>query len=439
MCHAGPTLPESKARLASWKAIADYLGRSPRTVQRWLIDYGLPIHRMGGASGPIFAYADELDLWLRNRGHAKRIAPSAKSTPSPNKPVPIDGPLDPASAFDFPALTGLHTSRSAEFTAAAHRMWETSSSTDFSAAVRIYRDAINLDPSNARALAGLSFVLLVGGLLANINHPLYSATAEDALHRAIEIDPDAVPVRNARGWTRMAVHHDWKAARRHFTDALARNPLYNPALVGRALLHIAENNLPEASDLLLEASSQCPLSAPTTLLRCWSAYLAGNSSAALDLLTQARLVGHTGSLMDALEALTSVDRDDPEGSLNRLKPLTGQPAPHPLLLGVLGYCYAASGQVHEAQSILRSFMQTRSHGRQDVSYPLALIFMGLHDRSNAVRWLKQSYADGSLWSLGFPSDPMLASLRLDPLYQTYLNDFNYPVSEDSAARLASAS
>jgi hypothetical protein len=143
--------------------------------------------------------------------------------------------------------------------------------------------------------------------------------------------------------------------------------------------------------------------------------------------------------MDALEALALINRDDPEGTLQRLRPFADQTAQHPLLLGILGYCHAAAGQTHEAQSLLRDLTHARSLGREDVSYPLALIFVGLHDRPNAVRWLKQAYADGSLWCLGFPSDPMLASLRLDPLYQTYLNDLNYPVPEDSAARLASAS
>lgn len=440
MSFAGSTLSDSKARLGSWKAIAAYLGRSPRTVQRWLADYGLPVHRMGGAAGPIFAYTDELDLWLRNRGHANHVAtPGSKAAAQPRGPVPIDSPAEPSPVFDFPSLPTLHASRSMELSAAANGMWETTSSADFSTAVRIYRDAINLDPSNARALAGLSFALLAGGLLASLNHPIYSATAEDALQRAVEIDPDAAPVRNARAWVRMAVYHDWKAARRNFTEALARNPLFGPALVGRALLHIAENSLAEASDLLLEASTQCPLSAPTTLLRCWNAYLSGNSATALNLLAQARLVGHASPLMDALEALVLIDRDNPEATIERLQPFALQPAPHPLMLGVLGYCHAAAGQTHEAQSLLRDLTHARSLGQEDVSYPLALIFIGLHDRPNAVRWLKQSYADGSLWCLGFPSDPMLASLRLDPLYQTYLNELNYPAPEDSAARLASAS
>ncbi|MDR3742403.1 MAG: hypothetical protein P4L40_25585 [Terracidiphilus sp.] len=439
MYQAENHLSDSQVRLGSWKAIASYLGRSTRTVQRWLADYGLPIHRMGGASGPIFAYKDELDLWLRNRAHAD--SPNSESShESPSLgPIAVAAPIDESTIFHFSAASGLRRGRSTELTTLAQSMWETSSSVDFTASVRLFREAIDLDPGNARALAGLSFVLLVGGLLGSLKTPVYSSTAEDALRRAVEVDPESIPVRTARAWIRMAVSHDWKAARRNFTEALARNPLHGPALVGRAVLHIAEGSLADASDLLLEASTQSPLSAPTTFFRCWNAYLSGNPSSALALLAQARMVGHSGPALDALEALALVEKDDPEASLSRLQPLTNQSEPHPVVNGLLGYCHAAAGQTREAQSILRGLMHARAHGREDVSYPLALIFLGLHDRPNAIRWLKLSYADGSIWSLAFQADPLLASIRLDPLYQAYLNNLNYPVPEDSAARLASAS
>ncbi len=57
--------------LNSWKEIATYLGRGVRTVQRWEHIQSLPVHHMGtGTHAAVFAYADELDLWL----HEQRIA-----------------------------------------------------------------------------------------------------------------------------------------------------------------------------------------------------------------------------------------------------------------------------------------------------------------------------------------------------------------------------
>lgn len=61
-------MADQKTRLDSWKAIAQYLGRDERTVQRWELDRGLPVHRLPGAKrGGIFAYAAELDVWMTRR------------------------------------------------------------------------------------------------------------------------------------------------------------------------------------------------------------------------------------------------------------------------------------------------------------------------------------------------------------------------------------
>lgn len=58
-------MPVQKMRLDSWKAVAHYLGRDERTVQRWEADRDLPVHRVPGAKrGGIFAYPVELDLWM---------------------------------------------------------------------------------------------------------------------------------------------------------------------------------------------------------------------------------------------------------------------------------------------------------------------------------------------------------------------------------------
>ena len=50
-------------RLDSWKEIAAFFGRDERTVSRWEKDQGLPVHRLPGTKGRVFAYTDELTAW----------------------------------------------------------------------------------------------------------------------------------------------------------------------------------------------------------------------------------------------------------------------------------------------------------------------------------------------------------------------------------------
>ncbi len=67
-------------RLDSWKEIAAYLNRTPRTVQRWELEESLPIHRLRHEKqGSVYALKDELDQWWESRQdelHTEDIEPT---------------------------------------------------------------------------------------------------------------------------------------------------------------------------------------------------------------------------------------------------------------------------------------------------------------------------------------------------------------------------
>lgn len=61
--------------LTGWKQIADHLGTSVRTAQRYEQDLGLPVHRLPAPASGVLAHADELDAWRAEvMGSAERRA-----------------------------------------------------------------------------------------------------------------------------------------------------------------------------------------------------------------------------------------------------------------------------------------------------------------------------------------------------------------------------
>jgi tetratricopeptide (TPR) repeat protein len=67
---AGPPVFDSERpdRLDGWKAIASYLGRSVRTVQRWELTEGLPVHRHPHQKlSSAWAYRGQLEQWVARR------------------------------------------------------------------------------------------------------------------------------------------------------------------------------------------------------------------------------------------------------------------------------------------------------------------------------------------------------------------------------------
>jgi TolB-like protein/Tfp pilus assembly protein PilF len=75
---AGSTSTDRR-RLDSWKEIASFFGRDERTVSRWEKDLGLPVHRLPGTKGRVFAYTDELSAWQSAPSHAEGSASAFES------------------------------------------------------------------------------------------------------------------------------------------------------------------------------------------------------------------------------------------------------------------------------------------------------------------------------------------------------------------------
>ncbi|MFP5204350.1 MAG: tetratricopeptide repeat protein [Acidobacteriota bacterium] len=71
-------------KLSSWKEIAAYLDRDPRTVQLWEKQEGFPVHRhQHHARASVYAFTAEIDAWLQARSRQKAAAMDAAGSAEP--------------------------------------------------------------------------------------------------------------------------------------------------------------------------------------------------------------------------------------------------------------------------------------------------------------------------------------------------------------------
>jgi hypothetical protein len=179
-------------RLDSWTEIAEYLGRSSRTVQRWHTDYHLPIHRLGGSKGSLFAYTNELDTWMWSRGQEESAQKISSHRPVLVHAAPAHTEAAPLSDEGAHSDShGITKDRSADLVGVAQRLWETLSHTNIETMARLFRQAIDLDPSNADAYAGLALAFIVEGLLDDLPMRSATASAQAALTRALEMTSES--------------------------------------------------------------------------------------------------------------------------------------------------------------------------------------------------------------------------------------------------------
>ena len=387
-----------KSRLDSWKSIAEYLERSPRTVQRWHAFHGLPIHHFGGQKGSVFAYAEDIDRWLIGLAEETRIAD-----------------VDACDASEA------RKTRSQELTSSAQEMWETRSEGNLSTIAGLYRNAIDLNPANGAAFTGLANSMISAALQGVMDGSLAYPCAAEALRRAAQLESrQTVDAQCAAAWLNMVYERKWRLARANFEDVLGSQPRNGFALAGLALLQIAEGDPSAGCKWAWEAWKQNTLVCALGSLVCWSIYLSGDFDQALELVAQVRSSGASGALLAAIEALALIQTGEGGLDQRRIEALAMEFPQSQILQGTLGYAYGVWGQMDKAWAIYRNLEQMKAQKKRNNAYGLALVLLGLGRGQDAVEWLEAAYAEGALWSLGFRSDPLLGTLGGDPRYEMLL-------------------
>jgi hypothetical protein len=400
-----------KVRLDSWKAIADYLERSQRTVQRWHAYHGMPVHHFGGCKGSVFAYAEEIDRWLMSLAQESRLSDSGSS----------DTLSDRKSLSD-------------ELVLRAHEMWESRTEESLHAIAGLYRKAIDQNPANTEALTGLSSVLIFAALHETMNGAIAYPAATEALRRTAQYGADDVDARCAAAWLRLVHERKGLQARGGFEEVLSRQPDSSFALCGMALSHVAEGDLDGAREWSWKAWQKNALVPVHGALVCWIEYLAGASTAALDMAGQMRMSGGCGGTLAIVESL-ALTQTAP--SAVRHKRIFALASDHPQSLSlqcILAYDCALSGKLARAREIHAAVELMNAQKKRSNAYGMALIAMGLGNDLEAIRWLEISFAESSLWSLALGSDPILNPLRDDPRFQALLRRCGVQAGTSTNAR-----
>jgi tetratricopeptide (TPR) repeat protein len=400
-----------KVRLDSWKSIAEYLKRSPRTVQRWHAAFGLPVHHFGGRKGPVFSYSEELDAWLL-------------------------GFIEETEEGDGGSgdLMAARKRRSAELRAQADELWELRAEENLGTIANLYRGAIDQNPANALAFIGMANSIILSALTGSMRCSAAYPRAAEAVERAHRLGFEGLEARCAGAWLQLVYERNWKRAREGFDEVLRQQPTSSYALTGRALLYLAEENPGRAVCLLQEAWGLNTFASASNGFLPWAQYLAGDYEQALETVAYAKFSGDAGSMNSIVDMLATIQNGSTTSNFKRLEEIAAAHPGSPVIQGAMGYVYASSDQAGRARETLHNLQRARG-GSQ---YALALVLAGLNERHQAISCMEESYADGSIWSLGFRVDPILQPLRDDPRIEARIRRFG-PQSQAATHKAHTAS
>jgi DNA-binding winged helix-turn-helix (wHTH) protein/tetratricopeptide (TPR) repeat protein len=281
-------------------------------------------------------------------------------------------------------------------------------------AIAAFEQAIEIDPGYPLAYSGLadSYLLFDFYGLAPPWQTIPKARA--AAFKALDMDDQVAEAHNSLASIKLIYDRDPEGAQREFKQAINLNPKYAHAHNGYAhcLMEMGqiEGSLAECNLAL----SLEPLDLEINQHLGWHYLFARQYDAAIDQLLKTLEMGPNFYRARLLLGIAYGQKGAfPEAiaEFHRASELQDTP----VLSGFLGYAYAMAGRNKEALRLLSDLLE-KSKRTYVPSYSLALIYIGLGQRDEALEWLGKACVEHSHWRGWLQLTPELDSLRLDPQF-----------------------
>jgi len=293
--------------------------------------------------------------------------------------------------------------------------WEKRSKKNLQEALIHFQRAIDLDPSFAKAYAGLSNCYVLLNTVAYGNMPTDDSMkkARASALRALDIDKELPEAHTSLGIVKLKYEWRWQEAEQEFQQAIKANPDYAWAhywysqllsITGRQAESLAESQ--KASDL-------APFSSVASMGRCRAFYFARKYGDA-ETCTKAVLseypdnIGAKYVLSYVYMATTRYNE-----AIAILEPIYTNDKQ--LGAAALGLAYGRSGRTADALNVLKAMKEMS----KDVYLPpqeAAIVYMAVGDYDQAFAWLEKSYSERFTTLIALTADPIYDPLHTDPRY-----------------------
>ncbi len=278
-----------------------------------------------------------------------------------------------------------------------------------------FQSAVELDPDSSLARARLALSYAQGGPgtpLSRKRIELGRRAAEEA-QKALDLDPNNEVAYNALGWVNTYFEYDWPAAERAFLRASELNPSSADACHRYSHYLMMMGQIEEALRVSHRATELNPLDPGMVAHHVWTLYMARRYEEAIEraeLILQAD-PSNRGAREYAYPAYAQLAKFEPV--------LSVESAPFRLLDDVV-QAYALSGDEKRARVTLAKMLPRNQADPNLGAYPIALAYVALGDRDEALDWLEKAYENRSFPLPEISIDVRFDALREEERFQTLL-------------------
>ena len=292
-------------------------------------------------------------------------------------------------------------------------------------ALAAFREAIDRDPTCARAWAGTAFAYRALVMTADRDPREMFPLAKAAVTRALAIDPDSAEAYTSKGFIEFWYDWDWAAAEASLRRAIALNPNLAEAQIALAHLLVNIGREQDAVPYTRRAIALDPLSPIVNSLAGSFLGSAGLKDEAARHIAKTLEIEPQSWLAMRIRSRRWIRDGEYPRAIGELRRAAGISHDSSQVLSVLGEAYAKAGERAEAERLLAE-LERRRRVQYVPATSLAKVRHALGDVAGTLDLLEQGYRERdvrmSFLLIDWPE------LRQEPRYQALLARLRLPAA-----------
>ncbi len=322
---------------------------------------------------------------------------------------------------------GAHTSNPEAYLAhlRGRQSWNTRTEAGITKAIGFFQKALEEDATFARAYAGLADCYSTLALLEFVPPNEAYPKAKEAVGKALTLDPMLAEAHTSLGLIRFQYDWDWNGAEEEFREATRINPSYAPAHHFYADYLKAMGRFDEALVEIGRAQELDPLNLAINTGVGHVLYLSKQYDRAIDQYKKAVDLDPNFTLTHIWFGRPYLEKGMYDEAISELETAVRLSGEGTLALAMLGHGLAAAGRKEDTQRVLDQLLE-RSKTRYVPSYWVAVVYNGMKDKEQTVKWLRRAFDERSSWLVWCNVEPRFDWLRGDPSFDSLMKGMKFP-------------
>ena len=304
------------------------------------------------------------------------------------------------------------------------QLWNLRTKDGLGRSIEHFESSLAKDPAFAKAYSGLADSYATLALLEFMAPRDAFPKAKGAVGMALSLDEGLAEAHTSLGLIRFQYDWDWKGAEDELRRAISINPNYAPAHHFYADYLKAMGRFEEALTEISKARDLDPLSLAISAGVGHVLYLSKEYDRAIEQYEKAVELDPQFMLTHVWFGRPYLEKGMYSEALRELQAGVRLSGEGTLALGMLGHGLGSAGKRDEAMQVLRK-LEERSVKEYVPSYWIAVVYNGLREKDEVLRWLRRAYDERSSWLVWANVEPRFDWLRGDPGFASLMEEMGF--------------